>query len=649
MRLARDVVAAHHVPFRLSRRSLAIGLFCLAAGLAGCVEGEQGAVRVTSVKFTGVKAVKSGQLASILATVQSSKIPWGTKHFFTREQFEADLKRIAAFYKDRGFPDAKVRSFDVKLSDKQDSVAVTINVDEGQPIVVEAIELAGFDPLPPAHVAELKSRLPLQPDAPLDRALAQASREAALDEVKDHGFPYATVRLTERPGSSDRARVLMLDATPGTQARYGDIQVVGNKTVGDDVVKRQLTFRPNWRYRISQLQDSQRKLYGLETFQFANIEPVVKEGEQPDIVPVKVTVTEGNHRKVNFGVGYGSEEKGRVAIDWRHVNFMGGARTLQAEGKYSALSKGGRLNFRQPYLFSPRVSLLASGQSWHRNEPAYTLNTNGGRLTIERTLPKPGAFSPRTASSAISLTYTSEFQSYQVSELAIRTPSFAKTLIALGLDPLNGKARGLLSSVDLDYHRSTADNSLNARSGYTVDAHLEQAGKFLQGDYEFVETIFEGRYYAALGNRAVLAVKARGGSIGAARGENLRVPFFRRYWLGGATSLRGWGRFDVAPLADGLPIGGHTMVESSTELRVPVWGNFSAVVFADAGNVWNNAWDFNLNDLRYDVGPGLRYVTPVGPLRFDVGYQLNRIPGLLINGKPEPRRFRVHFSIGQAF
>jgi outer membrane translocation and assembly module TamA len=75
----------------------------------------------------------------------------------------------------------------------------------------------------------------------------------------------------------------------------------------------------------------------------------------------------------------------------------------------------------------------------------------------------------------------------------------------------------------------------------------------------------------------------------------------------------------------------------------------SAVLFADAGNVWNNAWDFNLNDLRYDVGPGLRYLTPVGPLRLDLGYQLNRIPGLLINGKPEPRRFRVHFSIGQAF
>jgi outer membrane translocation and assembly module TamA len=249
----------------------------------------------------------------------------------------------------------------------------------------------------------------------------------------------------------------------------------------------------------------------------------------------------------------------------------------------------------------------------------------------------------------MSLTYTNDFQDYRVSEEALATPGFFKTLIALGLDPLSGRGRGLLSSVDFDFHHSTADSVLNARRGFTVEAHLEKAGRVLGGDFNFVETILEGRYYAALGERAVLALKAHGGSIGAPSGDNLAVPFFRRYWLGGATSLRGWGRFEVAPLFAGLPIGGHTMFESSAELRVPVWGNLSGVLFLDAGNVWNNAWDFNLGDLRRDVGPGLRYMTPIGPIRADVGYQLNPIPGLIVNGKPETRRFRFHFSIGQAF
>jgi outer membrane protein assembly complex protein YaeT len=635
------------VPFFLSRKSLAAVLFCVLAGASACIE--VGTVEVHSLKLVGVKAVKAGQLKSVLATVPSDKLPWGANHYFTREQFDADLKRIVAFYKDRGYPDAKVTSFDVKLNGKQDAVDIKINIDEGKPILVEMVEYIGFDGIPGPRLNALRSNAPLTGGAPLDRAVAQALREAALDEIKDNGFPYGTVRLTERGGSDARSRVLTLTATLGTLARYGQVDVQGNTSVSDNVVIRQLTFRPNWRYRVSQLQESQRKLYSLETFQFANIEPVIKEGEQPDIVPVKVTVTEGKHRKVNFGLGYGSEEHARASIDWRHVNFFGGARTLQFEGGYSALSKGARVNLRQPYVFSPRISLFLTGQSWHRNEPAYTLNTNGGRVTLERSFPAPGPFSRRTAASSLSLTYVDEFQSYQITEAALNDPTFLKTLIALGLDPLNGTARGLLSSVALGYHRSTADNALNAKKGYTLDAHLEKAGGALQGDYRFAETILEGRFYKTIGDRAVVAVKARGGSIGAPSGENLLVPFYRRYWLGGATSLRGWGRFDVAPLFNGVPIGGHTMLESSAELRAPVWGNLSAVVFADAGNVWNNAWDFNLNDLRYDVGPGLRYLTPIGPIRLDFGYQLKQIPGLLIDGKPEAHRFRFHFSIGQAF
>jgi outer membrane protein assembly complex protein YaeT len=631
------------------RRILALLLCVLLAGLAGCVEGEQGAVRVSSVKFTGVKAVKSGQLKDVLATVQSSKLPWGAKHFFTREQFEADLKRIVAFYRDRGFPDAKVRSFDVKMSDKQDAVDVTVNIEEGQPIVVEAVEYEGFEVLPEADLRGLKRRVALKQHAPLDRALAQASREAALDEIRDHGFPYATMRVTERPGSSERARVVTLSTTPGTLARYGAIEVDGNSSVADNVVVRQLTFRPNRRFRLSQLQESQRRLYSLETFNFANIEPVIVEGEQPEIVPVKVTVTEGKHRKVNFGVGYGSEEKGRGSIDWRHVNFFGGARTLQLQGGYSALSKGGRVNFRQPYIFGPRYNLRTTAQSWHRKEPAYTLTTRGGQIAIERTFARRGPLSQRQGTMTASLSYTNEFQSYRVTDEALRTPGFLKTLISLGLDPLNGRAQGRLSSLDLDIHRSTMDSTVNARRGYMLDAHFERAGSILQGDYDFAETILEGRYYLSLGDRAVIAVKARGGSIGTPRGENLRVPFYRRYFLGGANSLRGWGRFEVSPLFDGLSIGGHTMFESAAELRAPVWGNLSAVLFADAGNVWNNAWAFDLGDLRYDVGPGLRYLTPIGPVRVDLGYQLNPIPGLLIDGKKQSRPFRFHFSIGQAF
>ena len=154
----------------------------------------------------------------------------------------------------------------------------------------------------------------------------------------------------------------------------------------------------------------------------------------------------------------------------------------------------------------------------------------------------------------------------------------------------------------------------------------------------------------AYGRRAIWANKVKLGSINGPGEVQELAPFFKRYFLGGSTSIRGWGRFQVSPLSgSGLAIGGHSMLEASTELRVPVWGNLSAVLFGDAGNVWTDPWDIQLGDLRYAVGSGLRYHTPIGPVRFDIGYQLNPIDGLLVQGEPQQRRFRMHFSIGQAF
>ena len=91
------------------------------------------------------------------------------------------------------------------------------------------------------------------------------------------------------------------------------------------------------------------------------------------------------------------------------------------------------------------------------------------------------------------------------------------------------------------------------------------------------------------------------------------------------------------------------MFEASSEARFPIAGRFAAVAFLDFGNVWSRSWDFNFNDMRYAVGPGLRYMTPVGPARVDLGFQLNPIPNLKVNGEPEQRHWRVHFSVGQAF
>ena len=637
-------------------------LFSVAIGAAACKEDGTG-VQVKELSFTGLKAVTADQVRSVLATSASSKLPWGDKQYFDRTEFEADLKRIIAFLADRGYPKARIRTFDVKLSDDQRSAKITIDIEEGEPLVVERVTYEGFDAIPENHRRALEKRLPLQVDKPLDRSLVQASREIMLDEFKDHGYPRPSVEVRETAGASENRRVISYTGKPGRIAYVGPVEISGAMSVDERIVRRQLTFRSGDLFEQSKLRESQRKLYSLELFNFVNVEQVAAaeeravQGAEADRIPARVTLVEGKHRRVNFGVGYGSEERARAQVDWRHVNFFGGARTAGVLGRYSSLDRGVRLNFKQPYLFTRRHSGTLSAQSWFSDEPAFRLTTIGGRATITREFGVARtAVLGTKAGSTLALTYANEREDYEIDQDLVNDPTVRDELIALGLNPecqigpRCGAGAGQRSALTLDGVRDTTGNLLDAKSGYFANLHFEQAGRFLGGDFDYFESTAEFRYYQSIGSKVVVALRARGGSIDAAGDIQQAVPFFKRYFLGGSTTLRGWGRYEVAPLSErGNPIGGHSFAVLSAEVRVPITRKLSGVLFADGGNVWYDPWDINLNDLRYAVGPGLRYLTPVGPIRLDVGFQLNPIEGLLVNGDLQKRPLRIHFSIGQAF
>lgn len=616
---------------------------CLVA--AGC--NDEGVITVRKITFQGVQGVDEARLKAALATRENTKVPllgmqlpWGRKHYFDRQRLEADLKRIQAFYDDRGYPDARVTGFKVEPNDKQDSVAVEITIAEGEPVIVEAVEFNGFDALPPEHLNDLKSRAPLVAGKPRDRQLVITTHEMAINELRDHGYPYAKVETAEAAGATSKITSVRFTAVPGEIAHFGGFEISGNRTVRDRVILREMTFNPGDLYRRSQLQESQRRLYGLELFQFVNVAPANPD-QQPADVPMRISVVEGKHQRVNFGIGYGSEEKGRVDGEYRHVNFFGGARSAGIHARYSSLDRGVRVDFTQPYFFKSGVSFGTEARQWYSYTPAYTSVISGGTATVTQRLARQ---------MSIAYSFTAEKSSSTISDAVRNDPSLIDDLIALGLDPSTGKQEGTLVALGLDYHYSTADNLLNATRGYQISAHVEEAGVGTPGTFDYYAVSLEGRQYFSLSDRIVLANRVQLGNIDAVASSALNVPFSKKFFLGGATSLRGWGRYEVSPIGtSGYPLGGNSLFEVSSELRATVTQNLGAVLFLDLGNVWENPWAMNWGDLRYDIGPGLRYQTPVGPIRFDVGYQLNPIPGLLVNGDPQTRRFRFHFSIGQAF
>ena len=150
--------------------------------------------------------------------------------------------------------------------------------------------------------------------------------------------------------------------------------------------------------------------------------------------------------------------------------------------------------------------------------------------------------------------------------------------------------------------------------------HAEEAGRLVPGSFNYYALSGDGRHYLPITDKIVFASRLQFGNIRPVGNEPTNVPFAKKYFLGGATSIRGWGRYEVGPLVDGQPVGGNSMIAFSEELRATLRGNLGAVLFLDGGNVWADSFGIKLSELRYAVGPG---------------------PSLPDAGRPDPLRRRL--------
>jgi outer membrane protein assembly factor BamA len=295
----------------------------------------------------------------------------------------------------------------------------------------------------------------------------------------------------------------------------------------------------------------------------------------------------------------------------------------------------------QPYLFTPKLSLGVDGQDWYTFTPAFDNLVTGGRM---------GVTLNRGSRSTLTVSLSSE---RNTSTVKSNDPALRADLIALGLDPDTGIQAGTISALNIDWQQATTENRLNAQRGYVFAVHVEDAGHLLPGSFNYRAISGDARHFIPASRDVVIANRIQFGTIQPQGHDPRQVPFSRKYFLGGASSIRGWGRFEISPLSsNGEPIGGNTFFAVSSEVRARLKGNFGGVLFVDGGNVWatdGGGVGVNVSDLKWAAGVGLRYQTPIGPIRLDGGYQLTPVDMLIIGGQPETRHWRVHFSIGQAF
>ena len=606
---------------------------------------QEGGVKVTGFDLIGVHAFSANDVLKVLATQKSSWIPGSTPHYFDRADFEADLKRIQAFYIDHGYPHARVTDVKVNVDEQHEAVKLQVTIDEGTPLIVDDVRFSGFEVLD-ERTRNLLKNVSLKAGAVRNRDDVKTTRDTALQLLNNNGYPEAYVDAAERPNGSPDHVIVSFRADPGPLMKFGEVSIDGLKDVGDDVVRREVAFKIGATFKSGQIVRTQHRLSRLEVFQVVSVTPRTEEAKG-DQVPVRITVAEGPPQQLKIGLGYGSEEHARATFNWRNVNFFGGARQAEVNAKASSIDQGVKFSVIEPYFRYPGLELEATGTVWRTHQLTYDSQTYGGRLTLGYHHETRLGEGRPIVRYRFRSTYVHEYLRYGITQAGLEDQSSRIERIALGLDPVTGRGAGTLAALDFDVERNVVDNLLDPHRGLTAAMHFEHAAPWLFGSYRFNEVTGDLRSYVPVGS-SVLAMRLHAGSVYAGAPET--VPFSELYFLGGAMSERGWGRFEISPLdPNGLPVGGRTFAEGSVEFRVPLTPKMTVVGFLDAGDVKLPSGAFRDLTPRVDVGTGLRYNTPIGVVRVDYGHQLNPIPGLVINGSPEVRHWRIHFSIGQAF
>ncbi len=619
------------------------GLRC--AVLACCLIAssclDENAIRVAALDFEGAETFSASQLRAAMETNRGGRFPWSRWRGFDEAVFERDLDRLRAFYRDRGFDEAIVRAEEVTLSEDRKTVRLRIAIDEGTPRLITSAVIEGIDDLP-APLAEQIRAIDTGVDRPRDIALLASLRERGLGLLRDNGYPHASLEIVEEDGPTPRTVAARIRIVTGPETRFGELQVTGLERTKSVVLRRALTFKPGDLYRDSEVLKSQRRLNQFGAFEFAHIAPVAaaKDGELP-VLPMVVTVAEARPHRFEVGVGYGTEDRARASVEYRNSNFFGNGSQWLGNARFSKVLRGAGFGYDHPYLLRSGGTLTANAGAWWTNETIFTSKSAGGNVAISHQFGRRSELNVRTR-------YRNEHLDYRVRDEVLKDLSSVDERIALGLDPVTGTGDGNIGGFELAADRTVVDNLLDPRRGTSVSFSVEHVAPWLGSSFRYDEVGAEVRGYLPVGPRLGLAGKVRYGTLSSK--NDASVPFSERFFLGGSTNLRGWGRYEVSPASlEGLPIGGRSFVEASAEVRALVCCGVGVVGFVDAGNVWTEHWQNPFGELRKTVGAGLRYQTVIGVIRGDIGYQLNPIEGLRIEGKPQTRRWRIHLSIGHAF
>ena len=497
------------------------------------------------------------------------------------------------------------------------ALALTARVLPGPAATVGSIRFEGEAPDSPE---ELRQAAMLSAGMPFVAERVVGARESLEARLRNRGFLDAVVEVEAPVDPATLRAEVVFHIRPGDYLTVGEVIVAGLAATRESFLRARLPFREGDPLSNDDLVEVRHRLVSMGIFR--TVEVLLLEPEESvNERNVLIRVEESSRTSVGYGAGYSEREQVRGEVEWARRNLFGRSHTLSLFARLSV--RGSRMiaTYRGAENEAGTVPLFVSAYREAQDREGFDFVRTGVGVQLSR----------RVFGRSLFLRY--DFTANELSDLKIHPNqldrNFAESL--------------WLSAVSASVVEDTRDDPVNPGRGRFGIVDLKWSSALLGSRAPFVKALGQQFVYVPLGGRVVLAAALRlgaGWTLG--EGQPAPLPLIERFFAGGATTLRGFRLDRAGPLdRSGYPLGGNLLAVGNLEVRFPIFGSLGGALFSDHGGVYAEVAPLRDLDWNHNAGLGLRWATPLGPVRFDYAFRLGDIGGL--------RRRQWHFTIGHAF
>jgi outer membrane protein insertion porin family len=592
---------------------------------------ERSEVKVRQVEILGNVGVPDADIKAVLKTEEGSYLSAVSKGgTFKRELLEYDLQVIQYLYLTRGYIQAKVEEPVVSLSSDLRYISIAIRVHEGVQYKIGKVSVEGDSAVP---VELLAKDLAIKTGDTFNVALVQQDGEKLTLAQKNLGYAHATVSNESVPHEVTRTVDWTYHVQRGKKCYFGQIIMAGGGSTRDKVIRRELTISEGELYSEKKVKESQARVQRLGFFEKVDIK--TRSTAIAQVLDVVVEVKERTTGTFQVGMGFSSVDNFLTTVQISKDNFLGRGQRMSLQGQLSSIRQMAQGSFYEPYFLDTNVTFSIDLYSYAQIYTDFTRNSTGGGMSWGYRL---------TDELHLDAGYNLETVSTKIGGLSGRTEVPVAALFASGL---TSSVRGTLTF-------DSRDDRMFPTTGWHLQGTVEWATRWIKSTNEFTRYSARVRRYFPLPFEAVLKFNLVGGMIRAPQGQV--VPLFERFFMGGIYNVRGFARNSLGPAiaipASGDPlsglspfnIGGTRQIYLNSEVELPILKapmNLRGLLFFDIGNAFGEAQMIRFEDMRMAVGWGIRWFSPVGPLRFEWGVPLVTKPG--------EDKLVFEFTIGNSF